>query len=177
MKITGESDDNGTKSVEIMVLLKYLSTFRRILEMPLIDCETTLDLNWSGHCVIVATNVAAQATTFSITCTKLYVPVVALSTQDDAKLLEQLKYGFQRAVNWNIYQEKVIRERINQYLDFLIDTSFQWLNRLFVLSFANEAQRTSYKRYYLPTKEMKDYNIIIDGQSIFDQLIRNNLIT
>ena len=51
MKITGEADDNGTKNVEIMVLLKYLSTFRRILEMPLIDCETTLDLNWSGHCV------------------------------------------------------------------------------------------------------------------------------
>ena len=93
--------------------------------MPLIDCETTLDLNWSGHCVIVATNVAAQAIIFSITYTKLYVPVVALSTQDNAKLLKQLKYDFKRTVNWNIYQEKVIRERINQYLDFLIDTSFQ----------------------------------------------------
>ena len=149
----------------------------RPLEISLIDCETTLDLNWSGHCVIVATNVAAQATTFSITYTKLYLPVVALSTQDNAKLLEQLKYGFKRTVNWNIYQEKVIRERINQNLDFLFDTSFQWLNRLFVLPFANEAQKTSYKRYYLPTKEMKNDNIMIDGQTIFDQLIRNNLIT
>ena len=108
-----------------MVLLKYLSNFWRPLEISLIDCETTLDLNWSGHCVIVATNVAAQATTFSITYTKLYLPVVALSTQDNAKLLEQLKYGFKRTVNWNIYQEKVIRERINQNLDFLFDTSFQ----------------------------------------------------
>ena len=125
MKITVETDDNGTKNVEIMVLLKYLSNFWRTLEMPLIDCETTLDLNWSGHCVIVATNVAAQAITFSVTYTKLYVPVVALSTQDNAKLLKQLKYDFKRTVNWNIYQEKVIRERINQYLDFLIDTSFQ----------------------------------------------------
>ena len=160
-----------------MVLLKYLSNFWRPLEISLIDCETTLDLNWSGHCVIVATNVAAQATTFSITYTKLYLPVVALSTQDNAKLLEQLKYGFKRTVNWNIYQEKVIRERINQNLDFLFDTSFQWLNRLFVLPFANEAQKTSYKRYYLPTKEMKNDNIMIDGQTIFDQLIRNNLIT
>ena len=58
--------------------------------MPVINCETTLDLNWSENCVIVATDVAAQATTFSLTETKLYVPVVSLSTKDNAKLLEQL---------------------------------------------------------------------------------------
>ena len=62
--------------------------------MPLINCEITLDLNWSGNSVIVATNEANQATTFSITDTKLYVPVVTLSTQDNAKLFEQLKFGF-----------------------------------------------------------------------------------
>ena len=58
--------------------------------MPVINCETTLDLNWSENCVIVATDVAAQATTISLTETKLYVPVVSLSTKDNAKLLEQL---------------------------------------------------------------------------------------
>ena len=56
--------------------------------MPLIICEITLDLNWSEKCVIVATDVATQGTTFSITDTNIYVPVVTLSTQGNAKLLE-----------------------------------------------------------------------------------------
>ena len=59
----------------------------------------------------------------------------------------------------------------------MIDPSFQGLNRLFVLPSENEAQRTSYKRYYLPTREIKNYNVRIDGQNFFDQPIRNNLIT
>ena len=72
-----------------MVPLKYLSNFLRTLEMPLIDCEITLDLHWYENYVIVATNALAQATTFSVTDTKLYVPGVTLSTQDNTKLLEQ----------------------------------------------------------------------------------------
>ena len=148
-KLTGQTGNNGTKNVEIMVPLKYLRNFWRTLEMPLINCEITLDLNWSENCVIVATNVAAQATTFSITDIKLYVPVVTLSTHDNAKLLEQLKFGFKRTINWNKYQTKVSKERQNQYLDFLIDSCFQGVNGLFVLSFENETQPTSYKRYYL----------------------------
>ena len=67
--------------------------------MRLTNCEITLDLNWSENCVIVATNLAAQVTTFSITDTKLDVPVVILSTQDNPKLLEQLKSGFKRTIN------------------------------------------------------------------------------
>ena len=118
--------------------------------MHLINCQINLDLNWSENCVIVATDVAAQAITISITDAKLYV--VTLSTQDNAKLFEQSKSGFNRTINWHKYQAKASTERINQYLDFLID-----LNRLFVLPFENEAQRISYKRYYQP--------------------IRNNLIT
>ena len=93
------------------------------------------DLNWPENCVIVATNIVAQARTFSITDTKLYVSVVTLSSQDNAKLLEQLKPGFQRTINWNKYQTKVSRERQNRYLDFLIDPSFQGVNKLFVLPF------------------------------------------
>ena len=108
--------------------------------MPLINCEITLDLNWSENCVILATNVAAQATTFSITDVKLYVPVRTLSTQDNAKLLELFK--FKRTINWNNYQTKVSTERQNQ---ILIDPNFQGVNRLLILSFENEAQRTSYK--------------------------------
>ena len=77
-----------------MVHLKYLINFWRTLEMSFINSEINLDLNWSEICVIVATNIAAQAATFSITDTKLYVPVVTLSIQGNAKLLEQLKSGF-----------------------------------------------------------------------------------
>ena len=74
-----------------MVPLKYLSNLWRTLEMPLINCEINFILTWSTNCVIVSTNVANQNATFEITDTKLYVPVVTLSTQDNSKLHQQLK--------------------------------------------------------------------------------------
>ena len=101
-------------------------------------------------------NIANQAATFSITDAKLYVPVVTSSTQDNAKLLEQLKSDFKRTINWNKYQAKVSAEGVNQYLDFLIDPSFQGVIRILVLPFEDVAQRTSDKRYYIPTRESYD---------------------
>ena len=83
--------------------------------MPLINCKITLDLNWPENCVIVVTNIAAQATMISITDAKVYIPVVTLSTQDNAKLFEQLKSGFKRTINWNKYKTKISTERRNQY--------------------------------------------------------------
>ena len=80
-------------------------------------------------------------------------------------MLGQLKSSFKRAINWNKQQTKVSTERQKQYLDFLIDPSFQGVNKFFVLSFENEAQRTSYKRYCLPSIEIKNYNVMIDGQN------------
>ena len=103
VKITGQTGDDGTKNVEIMVPLKYLSNFGRTLETPLINCKVNLILTWSPTCVIVSTNNANQGTTFTITNTRLYVPVVTLSTQENAKLLQQLKSGFKRVINWNKY--------------------------------------------------------------------------
>ena len=88
VKMTSQTGDDGTKNVEIMVPPKYLSNFWRILEMPLINCEINLILTWSTNCVIASTNVANQNATFEITDTKLYVPVVTLSTQDNSKLLQ-----------------------------------------------------------------------------------------
>ena len=123
--------------------------------MPLINCEISLDLNWSENCVKVATNVADQDTKFSITDIKPYVPVVTLLAQDNAKLIEKLKPGFKIKINRNKYQPKVSTERQNQYLDFLINPDFQGVNRILVSPFENEAQRTSYKRYYLLTTEKK----------------------
>ena len=161
-KLTDQTDNNDTKIVEIMLLLKYLNNFWRTLEMPLINWEITLDLNW--HENIAANNVAAQATTFPMTDTKIYVPVVTLLTQDYVKLLEQLKSGFKKTINWNKYQPQVSPERQNQYLDFLVDQSFQGVNRFFVLLFENEAQRISNKRHYLSTVEIKNYSVMINGQ-------------
>ena len=99
VKIPGKPPDDGnTKDVEIIIPLKYLSNFWRTLEMPLINCEVNLILTWSKDCVI--TNSTGEGK-FKITQTKLYVPVVTLSTQDNAKLLQQLKSGFKRTINWN----------------------------------------------------------------------------
>ena len=81
-KFTGQTDDDGTKDVEIIVPLKYLSNFWRTLEMPLINCEVNLILTWSSTCVLTATNILNQNATFAITDTKLYVPVMTLSTQE-----------------------------------------------------------------------------------------------
>ena len=67
---------------------------------------------------------------------------MALSTQDNEKLLEQLKLGFKRTINWNKYQPKVSVQPPNPYLDFLIDSIFQGVNGLFVLSFKNKDDRT-----------------------------------
>ena len=86
-KITGQTGNNGTKGVQIMVPLKYLSNFWRTLEMPLINCEVNLILKWSSTCVLIATNVQNQNATFAITDTKLYVPIVTLSTQKNTKFL------------------------------------------------------------------------------------------
>ena len=79
---------------------------------------------------------------------KLYVPVVTLSTQDNAKLLQQLKLVFKRTINWNKCQSKVTVQKQNRFLDYLTDPSFERVNRLFVLSFENNTGRASYTRYY-----------------------------
>ena len=87
-KITGQTNNNERiDNVEIMVPLKYQSKFWRTLEMPLINCEVELILAWSADCVIIYTDAANQVATFTITEINLYLLVVTLSTQDNAKLL------------------------------------------------------------------------------------------
>ena len=105
-KITGQTEDDGTKDVEIIVPLKYLSNFWRTLEMSLVNCEVNLFSTWSSACV--STNIPNQAAIFEITDTKLYVPVVTLSTQENTKFFQQLKPGFKRVINWNIGKILVI---------------------------------------------------------------------
>ena len=174
VKFTGQSGNDGTKDVEIMVPLKYLKNFWRTLEMPLINCEVNLILTWSSTCVSIATGIQNQAVTFAITDTKLYVPVVTLSTQENTKFFQQLKSGFKRVINWNKYLSKPELLAQNPNLNHLVEPSFQGVNRLFVLAFENDDDRTSDDEYYLPTVEVKDYNIVINGENFFDQPIKNN---
>ena len=158
-----------------MVPLKYLSNFWRTLEMPLINCEVNLILTWSATCVITDSRGVGR---FAITDTKLYVPVVTLSTQENTKLLQQLKSGFKRVINWDKYLSNPELLAQNPNLNYLIEPSFQGVNRLFVLDFENDAQRISHSNnYYLPNVEIKDYSVMINGENFFDKPIKNNKVT
>ena len=99
--ITDNTNNAGIANVKIVVPLKYLSNFWKTLETPLINCKVTFDLNWSENFVICEVN---RPTIFVMSGAKLYVPVVTFSTRDNAKLLQQLKSGFKRTINWNIYK-------------------------------------------------------------------------
>ena len=132
-----------------MVPLKYL------LEMPVTNYEVNLIQTQAAGCVIIFTDVANKVSTFATTETNLYVPVVPLSTQDNAKLLPQLKSSFKRTISWNKYLSKPELLAQNPNLNHLV-TSFQGVNRRFVLAFENDVQRTSNKIYYLPNVEIKE---------------------
>ena len=156
--------------------------------MPLINCEINLILTWSETCVLTSkatrdadpdANPAVAAidnptnATFKITDTKLYVPVVTLSTEDDNNFLEQLKSGFKRTIKWNRYRSEMTNETKTNNLDYLIDPTFNKIIRLFVISFENEGDRTSFSKYYTPKVEIKDFNVSIDGKISFDVPVKN----
>ena len=107
-----------------------------------------------------------------ITDTKLYVPVVTLSKENDTKLLEKLKTGFKRTIKWNKYRSQTTVQPKNNNLNYLIDPTFTNVNRLFVLSFQRIAgennttkdYRDSFSHYYVPNARIKDFNVLIDGK-------------
>ena len=136
-----------------------MSNFWRTLDVPLINCEISLTLSWSQNFVvnppIVAINNPTGTTLFS---------VITLSAEEDNKLLDQLKSGFKRTVKWNKYRSEISNQITNNNLNYLIDPTFNNVNRLFVLSFENEDDRTTFSKYYVPKIEIKDYNVLIDGK-------------
>ena len=149
--------------------------------MPLINFEVSLTLMWSGNCILTdittqdarapergnpsrpAIRAPANAT-FKITDTKLYVPVVTLSTKDDNNFLEQLKSGFK----WHKYRSEMTNQTKTNHLNYLIYPTFTKANRLFVLLFEDEGDRTCSSKYYVKIFEIKDFNVLIDGKSFFD---------
>ena len=143
----------------------------------------SLTLTWSRESVItnmekrVITNTrrdtSPTSATFQITVTKLYVPVATLSTEDDNNFLGQLRSGFKRTIKWNKYRSEMTNQTKTNNLNYLIDPTFNKVNRLFVLSLQNEEDRTSFSKYYTPKVEIKDFNVLIEGKSFFDVPSKN----
>ena len=151
--------------------------------MSLINCEVYLILYWSRECVITSTerrliantrrDTSPRNATFQITDTKLYVPVVTLSTKNDKRLLEQLRTGFKRTIKWNKYWSEMTNQTQNNNLNYLINPTFTKFNRLSVLLSENEDDRRSFSKYYVPNVQIKDFNVSIDGKSIFDMPVES----
>ena len=150
----------------------------------LINCVLSLTLTWSKNCVLTDMTIRVAegnnpaiadpaGATFKIIDSKLHVPVVTLSTQDDNKLIEQLKTEFKRTIKWKKYRSEITNQNKTGNLNYLIDLAFRKINRLFVLPFGNEGDRTSVSKYYIPTAEIKDFNEVIDGKIFFDVPLEN----
>ena len=152
--------------------------------MSLIICEVSLPLSWSETCVITSmekrlvraeqgNNPAVygdspESAAFKIKDCKLYVPVVTLSAENDNKLLEKIKTGFKKTTKWHKYRSEMSNQTKNNNLNYLIDPTFTNVNRLFVLTFENEDDRTSFSKYHVPKFEIKDFNVLIDGKPFFE---------
>ena len=181
-----DDDDRSSNNAKIVVPLKYLCNFFRSLEIPLINCKIHSQLNWNKNCVMYGADTYAggdnannRETIFKIS-TKLYVPIVTLTTKDNVNLTKQLNEGFKRSVHWNEYKSKTeIKEADNHLTRFLLDASFQRVNRLFVLAFDNtfdgydRVQRENHRKYSLPIEDIANYNVLIDGRNFYDQPIND----
>ena len=117
---------------------------------------------------------------FIINDTKLYVPVVTLSKEDNKDFIEQQNKGFQPSIYWNEYKTKEISENENDntvnYIN--LDPSFQGVNRLFIMAYsrvAGQPDRNSQQKYYLPRIDLKKYNVIIDGRNFYDNPIESDI--
>ena len=163
-------------NVKNVVPFKYLRNFFRSLEMPLINCKVKFNMK-KKKCVF---STHAGNGVFIINDTKLYVPVVTLSKEDNKDFIDQQNKGFQRSIYWNEYKTKEQNENadanIFKYIN--LDPSFQGVNRLFVMAYIradNEADRNSLLKYFLPRIDLKKYNVIIDGRNFYDNPIENDI--
>ena len=128
-----------------------------------------------------------RETTFQIASTKLYVPIVTLSTKDNVSLTKQLPEGFKRSFYWNKWKSKIESKKAGNNLAVLpLDASFQGVNRLFVLAFDNSSLanvndgpskviRNSHRKYFLPRVNIANYNVFIDGRNFYNQPINDQI--
>ena len=176
-EVAGDAASVRRLNVKVVVPLKYLSNFFRSLEMPLINCKIKLNLTWKKGCVL---STGAVEAVFIINDTKLYVPVVTLSKEDNKDFIEQQNKGFQRSIYWNEYKTKEINEdadaNVFKYID--LDPSFQGVNILFVMAYNRvdgQPTRNGQRKYYLPRIRLNKYNVIIDGRNFYDNPIESDI--
>ena len=176
-EVAGEAAGVRRLNVKVAVPLTYLSNFFRSLEMPLINFKIKLSLTWKKQCVL---STAAGEAVFNINDTKLYVPVVTLSKEDNEDFIEQQDKEFQRSIYWNEYKTKEINEdaitNVFKYIN--LDPSFQGVNRLFVIAYNRvdgQPTRNGQRKYYLPRISLNKCNVIIDGRSFYDNPIESDI--
>ena len=165
-KLLGNPDvanNIARRNVKIVAPLKYLSNFFRSLEMPLVNCKIKLNLTWKKECIL--SNQRGDAVVI-INDTKLYVPVVTLSKEDNKDFIEQQNKGFQRSIYWNEYKTKEMSENVDdnavEYIS--LDPSFQGVNRLFIMAYgraAGQPDRNSQQKYYLPRIDLKNIMLLL----------------
>ena len=197
-KLVGTLPDgeDELENIKIVVSLKNLSNFMFNLNFLMINAEIELILKWTKDCVLTekATREAkplipAQGDNaevpavpainlpsdlkFSVTDCKIYVPVVTLQTKYQNQLYKELKTGISIDFKWSKYRSQMINQIATNNLNFLIGPTFNNVNRLFVLAFPNEEDRRSFSKYYTPTVEIKDYNVILDGEPFYEIPIKN----
>ena len=156
--------------------------------MPLINYKIHFELNWSNNCVIYGADTYASGdnannreTTFKITSTKLYVPIVTVSTKDNVNQTKQLNEGFKSSVYWNEHKSKMEAKEadVDNLKRFPLDPSFQGVNRLFVLAFDNandgdnKIERDSHRKCFLPRVDITNCNVLIDGRNFYNQPIND----
>ena len=177
IKLLGNVTEVAGNAAGVRRIFKYLSNFSRSLEMPLISCKIKLNLTWKKECVLSTGNGDAV---FIINDTKMYVPVVTLSKEDNKDFIEQQNKGFQRSIYWNEYKTIEINENAdaNVFKYINLDPSFQGVNRLFVMAYnrANgQPTRNGQQKYYLPRIDIEKYNVIIDGRNFYDNPIDSDI--
>ena len=137
--------------------------------MPLINCKIALSLKWCENCIL---SNAETAVTFAITDTKLYVPIVTIKIEDNAKLSKLLTEGFKRSIYWDKYKIIFI-DYNNEYIRENLDANFQGVSRLFdvvtMLLMKIHIENIFFQGF------LQNYNTEIDGRHFYDQSI-NDLI-
>ena len=176
-EVAGDAAGVRRLNVKVVVSLKYLSNFFRSLEMPLINYKIKLNLTWKKECLL---STGAGEAVFIINDTKLYVPVVTLSKEDNKDFIEQQNKGFQRSIYCNEYKTKEINEdpdaNVFKYIN--LDPSFQGVNILFVMTYNRvdgQPTRNGQRKYYLPRIDLNKYKVVIDGRNFYDNPIESGI--
>ena len=179
--------------VKIVVPFKNLGNFMFNLDFLMINANMKLILTWTEDCVLTEKATREEKAReyrppmlnvldamnrpedlkFRITNCKMYVPVVTLQAEYQNHFCKHLKLGISIDITWNKYRSQVINQTATNYLSFFVDPTFNNVNRLFILAFPNEEDRNSFSKYYTPTVEIKDYNIILDGEPFYEIPIKN----